>query len=311
MEKRNIHSHKVKRIAIFSVLISFELIVAVFLSFVCNAAINRIHVYDMYSNIVLQGENKEDYYAFINDSNSDDLYSNYDEKKANQLLDEILLNNDCYIMYSYLPNNIDGVSVQRCIANDKFLELYDFDVQLGRGFKSLDYKYNDGDEVPILVGANLKDVYNIDGVYEFSNGDNGKSFNARVIGILQEDTINPTLQEVGGVLDNSYIIPMNEYFADYYFGLSDYDMAISSLIIKADFGSLENAKNTINASKMYNAKFISVKSALDDYYNDFVKSKIPIFVCSLIIDIVLITIMCIQIIIIIKRRKNRKNKEIY
>lgn len=309
MEKTNDNYRcRTRKKIIFILLIIIEVIIGFFLILICRAAINRIHIYNTYSNTVLQGENKEDYYVFINNGSSKDLYYNYSEKKANKLLDNIISGNDCYIMYSYLPDILNDISVQKCIANKKFLDLYDFSLQSGRGFNDSDYNYNFGNEVPILVGANLKDVYHLGGIYKFSNGDNGKNFNARVIGILKKDTVNPTLQEVGSTLDNSYIIPMNDYFVNYYFGVSDYDMAMSSLVIKTDAANLENIKKIINNSKMYNAQFISIKNALDNYYNDFIKPIINKLIYGVIFDILLVITISIQIIMIIK--KHRKQKKI-
>lgn len=266
-----------------------------------------------YSSIKSEFEKvrQPNFFAVVNENNPYEMSKGYDKEKLIDFYNYFIETDiQKYTMYSYLPNvNEEGIEIQKRFANMNFFELYDFDLFNGRKFIETDFVLNDQGEIPIIVGYNLKDIYSIGNVYTFFNGDEGKKFNTRVIGVLDKGANYPSLQEIKESLDNSYIIPISDDFQKRYFGLSDYDLLMSSTILSTqNISELNEVIKEANKTDFFSIDTISVEKALEQYENEVISPQyqtVALF-CGGLIIVSLFIIM--DILTIIKLKKQDKIK---
>ena len=207
--------------------------------------------------------NQEGYFAFINNLLPNEMALNYDKPQVNSHMHTYLEKLDPYIMYSYLPNVTEGVEEQCRIVNSKFFALSNSVPYVGRLFEMSDFLQKD--IIPIVVGYNLKNKYELGKTYTFYHGDDGKTFRGEIIGILHPNTSYPSLGELMESIDNSYIIPLSDYFIDEYFGLSDYDLAVSSAITKSGEIKVTEIVTQVNETKFWELTSVPVTDVIKEY----------------------------------------------
>lgn len=153
-EKKPIKKNLILRILLI-VSASIDTIVAILLILVCCVSfLQPIIDFNNYNAVVLKGEDRTEYYAISTKASSNDVAEFYNKDKFSDFMKNFLNSYKTYIMYDYIPISEDGVSVQCCVSNENFMDLYNFPITEGRYFESNDFDYKFGDTVPILVGSN-------------------------------------------------------------------------------------------------------------------------------------------------------------
>lgn len=246
------------------------------------------------------------YYAIQNASNHNDMALNYDKTIVNRFCHTFVNNLEPFIMFGYMPREIDGTRIQCRIANENFFNLYSFSNYDGRLFETDDFVGSNGDAVPIIVGYNLKDVYSLGEQYTFYHGDDGKSFEGRVIGILQKNADYSSLQEIRETLDNSYIIPLSDYFIDNFFGLSDYDLIVSSAIVNTGVEKLDSIIQKCNEIRFWSMSAVPIITALDDYEKDYLTPLLQKNFLSIVVEFFIVALIIAEIVVLHKLRKNNR-----
>lgn len=169
-------------------------------------------------------------------------------------------------IFSYnMPDTFEGRPVLQYFANNGFFEVFDQKVISGRNFDSKDYE-NTGDVIPILVGYNLKNKYQLDEVYQIENPINGELQNYKVVGILEYNSRYVNLdnyQTDFTDFNNSYIRPFNEESLFTYHDFSIFDLAINSTVIITD--NEEEINEIINKSNdlgLFSLEFVTLEKSL-------------------------------------------------
>lgn len=136
-----------------------------------------------------------------------------------------------YSQFSYVDDIIDGIEIKQYTVDNSFLEIFNIRVVAGRTFTEEDFSLISSGDIPILVGYNLKDTYQLGQTYSFYDGGTGELIKCRVIGVLENNAGYYDLYNLSDhkSLNYSYIKPMmhsniNEL------SFSDIDMAISSTV---------------------------------------------------------------------------------
>lgn len=254
--------------------------------------------------------NQIGYYALQNNSRPDAMALNFDEKAVNEYCHTFIDNFDPYIMFSYIPKSIDGLQVQCRVANENFFNLYHFSTYDGHLLENKDFVGGENNIVPIIVGYNLKEVYCLGEKYTFNHGDDGKSFEGEVVGILQKGTEYSSLQELRESLDNSYIIPLSNYFIDNYFGLSDYDLSVSSAIINTSNTEFNNIIQKYNEIGFWQLSAIPVTTALNDFETTYLTPLTQKIYMSVVVEFFIVALIVAEVIVLRKLNKNSYLKNI-
>ncbi|WP_270526383.1 hypothetical protein [Longibaculum muris] len=212
-------------------------------------------------------ENQQSFYTV--DNTSDDrlnhLMNNKDTiKKELNFFKEIQENYQYIMEYGYEIDILDnGETLNQRSVNQSFFELYNLNLYKGTFFSEDDYS-SKKNIIPIIIGYNLKDIYEYGKTYDFINGGTGETFKGKVIGILE---INSNFREFNDSetsisLNNSYILPIFNDFKSKDMSFSDIDMALSHLIIfTKNVNQIQEIHNQLNT---FETNFINCKDKIDN-----------------------------------------------
>lgn len=220
-------------------------------------------------------------------------------------LDEI----EQYTIFGYdIGYNSLGILETQKTANKKFFDMFKFKVIEGRLFNNDDFIVDSEETVPVLIGYNLKECYNIGDTYTFSNGGTGKEFKGKVIGILQYNSSYPDIYNIYNkiVLNDTYIIPLNLDYMMENSGVSDFDMAINSTVLfSTNAQIIKNIENVYKSYNLFNVKFIPIQESL----NEFIEYMKPQIIYELVIAFIIIIFAAIGMISSMILIVNRNMKE--
>lgn len=263
--------------------ICFIFIIQMMMAFLL-ISISLIDIIDLNKGLdKLEKLRQADVYVTI-DSTSDEkfgeLFENSDETEIalRELYQTILdLNIEGqYTEYSYIDGiNADGMQVEQVTANDKFFEIFNIEIYKGKMFDKDDYSLMSDDVIPIVVGYNLKDTYEIGKTYDMYDCGNGRDMKCKVIGVLKRNScfykISNITEEIS--LNYSYIKPLmiNNLSA---MSFSDMDMAINSTVYFTS--NVSELNKVIQKSAELNLFTLSTEKAEEsiDVFADMVREKI-------------------------------------
>ena len=246
---------------------------------------------------------QDNFFALQNNYLPDKMAENFDIPKVNEACHKMINDLNPYIMYSYLPDIIDDIQVQCRVANEHFFDLYNMSLYDGRMFDTTDFTAYKDAIIPVVVGYNLKDIYQLGKKYSFHHGDEDKYFQGEIVGILQKNSNYSSLQDINVLLDNSYIIPLSDCFIDEFFGMSDYDLSVSSMIIEDNGSELQDIIDNINSINFWKLDIVSIRDALNDYRINEIDRINNYFTFSIIAEVIIIAMLAFEIILFIKFRK--------
>lgn len=263
----------------------------------------------MYDAKGLQVLENKNYYATINTYDPALLYD-LDIKDLNSFfLEDFYDESSHHVIYKYLANiDEDGNHIQRRIANKNFFEIHTINISSGRSFSDDDFLLNSQEEeIPILVGSTLSQLYPLNSVHDISNGDDNQTFKARVVGVMEKDSTYPHLFTVNENLDNSYIIPMSLGFIEYYFGISDYYMATCNTIIDGyEVQEYSQIAKRSNEQNLFTLNFESADNLIHELQNNIsitLHNRIKI-VSAVIVILIIATFIELKLFkIYIKKRQ--------
>lgn len=101
---------------------------------------------------------------------------------------------------------------------------------------------------------------------------------------------------------------MNDVFVDNYFGISDYDMAVSSMMVKPNKSqSVTEIETAINEFDVWDAELLCMKDVMDSFPKEVLRAhRENLFVGSCVV-VVLISAVVAQIVIFIKIKKKKND----
>ncbi len=160
-------------------------------------------------------------------------------------------NTTFFTSYGYdMYETEDGMVVRQQMVSAHFFELFSISTSQGRLFQEEEYK-KDGDVVPVLIGYELQNEYELGKEYEFANGGDGKIFKGKVVGILKK---NSDFRELSNYqfaysLDRAYVIPMSQESVEK-MSFSDLDMATTRMVVFGDRDKLQRIFSLANITSM-------------------------------------------------------------
>lgn len=285
--------NRLKRNTVFFLfIIQCSILVGSLLSQTIPYSKNIVELYSIKEGI--EQIDKKDYFALKNELLPNEMALNFHEKEVNKFTHTFIDTLNPCIMFSYLPYSIDDTEVQCRVANERFFRLYSPTIHEGRSFKSNDFFYKD--TIPIVIGYNLQHRYKLGECYTFYHGDHGKSFQGEIIGILSKDSVYASLGEIKESLDDSYIIPLSDYFIDCFFGLSDYDLVISSAIVKSENEKMENFVKKANEIKFWELTPVPVSEIIIEYKHLFIAPFIQKYIIIVTVNLLLMGLILAETI---------------
>jgi len=171
-----------------------------------------------------------------------------------------------YTIISYLmPEKHNGRQVVEYIANEEFFDIFNQEVIAGRKFISKDFEIKNG-TIPILVGYNLKDKYQLNNIYEITDSITGETQKYKVVGILK---LNSSFVDLNNQQTNftyfndGYIRPLNENMIVTYNDFSVLDMVINNTVFisnnELDVNSIKNKSDELG---LFSLEFITLDESL-------------------------------------------------
>lgn len=170
-----------------------------------------------------------------------------------------------YTAYSYVVDTTDeGDMIREQIITEKFMDIFNLSTASGRLFDNDDFS-TITDPVPILVGYELQDDYQLGKTYELLNGGTGESFKGIVVGILSKDSAYYELNsiDISIPLDYSYIVPQSMKDVSN-MEFSDLDMAETRMIV---FGSKDEIQRIVSTQSPIDITLIGATDKIDDILN--------------------------------------------
>lgn len=177
---------------------------------------------------------------------------------------------DTYTSYSYIEEQQEnGIEIKQYTSDLNFLEINGIDVSQGRLLNYEDFKLDNKDVIPILVGYKLKDVYKLGNTYTLFDGGTGKEITCQVVGILKNNSGYYNLEAIDQYinLNYSYIKPLMYLNVDS-LSYSDIDMAIASTVFFSnDKKAIESVVQRSYELGLFSYSVDSLKSELNSFIN--------------------------------------------
>ena len=209
--------------------------------------------------------------------------------KLKELYSYIMSNKNIEIYssyYYYLQEFINGEQVRFHYINQNFNNIISLKTIKGRNFE--DYDFIDSKSyIPILIGYNLKDSYDVGKIYDMFDSVTGYPIKCKVIGILEYNSsfisINYGVQDY---LNNSIISPIKAKDISEMNDFSELDLSINNSIIITD--NIENLRDIEKKSQNLNLFSINYIPLKDIVEQNLVLSKNKIYYTLFICIIILI-----------------------
>lgn len=134
---------------------------------------------------------EESSFVLIDSTSENQISKIFDDEdrmfeKLKGIFDYLENKNVRYILnWSYDDYSPNGTPISEYTINQEFLDLNNIQVCEGRLFKEEDYNIS-GNQVPVLVGKDLQEEYQLGQTFTYQDGDLGEECTAKVIGIMDE-----------------------------------------------------------------------------------------------------------------------------
>ena len=208
-----------------------------------------------------------------------------------------------YTQYGYeMHVSSQGNVIRQHSVTNNFFDLFNINIVEGRLF--IEEEYNSKSEIiPVVIGYELASEFELGHIYPFDNGGIGESFQGKVVGVLEKNSIYYELNYMGVSmsLDNSYIIPLGpQSFNKNNMSFSDFDMAITRTVIFGE-DNLNEIEKAMNKMDLFEISLSNV--------DDKIEGIVEVGRNSLLLIIVLIIILLALIVFITVLGFNRLIKK--
>lgn len=191
-----------------------------------------------------------------------------------------------YDMYCDDKGNI----VRYHTATESFFALYGLTAGEGRLFSKDEYMTT-GDVTPVVIGYDLRESFKLGQEYYFDNPTGGGGFQGLIIGVLNKNSEYFRMNNisVNENLDSSYIVPFGPGMCTPDRAVSDYDMALSSLVLFLDNPQTEELINKrIQDMNLFQYSLVDVDDAADEALDERQKTILAVSMLSLTIAVVVL-----------------------
>ena len=196
-----------------------------------------------------------------------------------------------YTIWGYTTNYmVNGIRVEQKTANERFFELYRFEIIEGRMFNDEDFRYNT--VTPVLVGYGLKDEYRLGNTYSIIDGGTGEERDCKVVGVLANNSKYPNIRNPMQPfnLNYTYLVPLSISEGRSLTRFSDLDMAINSTIFFTDdVGFLNTIKELSAELDLFSLGFKTAKESIDA----FIDEMLTMIIYQLLITLIILIFACV------------------
>lgn len=170
--------------------------------------------------------------------------------------------------YSFMLNE-GGVTLRQQNVDQGFMDLYQLELIKGSLFKEADYGMRNEKPISVIVGYELQELYRYGEIYTFTDAGTGIEFEGEVVGILRKNSTYMDLNDFSEIsLDRTYLIPFSMERLIQKGSVSDYDMALQSLVIISDDSrKIEELNEYIAGTETLSIQFVKMKEALQEFVN--------------------------------------------
>lgn len=261
-------------------------------------------------NSMVVTQNKLEKVSSLRNSNAYIAVDNTSDEKMQQILND----EDCTVkladFFNWLENdnikycsefgydismNGEGIIESQKSVTKDFFNMFGISVSRGRVFSDSEYEH-EASICPVVIGAELEKKYKLNEVYKFENGGLGTEFKGKVIGVLSKNSMYYNLNNINMpiYLDNSYIVPVNTNYNTEKFSFSDYDMALSHMVIfDNSTDKMEQISKALSALNLFDINFISADEQTQEILHNVADEMLMQFMLA--IFILIFTLVCINI----------------
>ncbi|MED4344921.1 MULTISPECIES: ABC transporter permease [Heyndrickxia] len=169
-----------------------------------------------------------------------------------------------------------------------FFELFNIKTVMGRNFTKDDLTPKD-DNVPIIVGFELKDKYKLNHTYNMIDPNTGEKIKYKVVGVLKNNESRPSFYDIGYnySLNYTYFRLLDTSSLDSFANL---DMALGSLVVfSKDAAKVKEIEKKSAELNLFDMNFQKVSNNVSNYLKQVKKG---LFISlSLLIGIIVIAIL--------------------
>lgn len=186
-------------------------------------------------------------------------------EKLEGIFDYLEKNNVKYILnWSYEKDSPNGTLFSEYTVNQEFLNLNNIQVCEGRLFKEEDYNI-DGNQVPVLVGADLQEEYPLGKTFTYRDEDSREECTAKVVGIMDE---HATRFDIGFFENESLNHAILKPFSKNLFlkgkNLASLDMALGGMVFIANAKDANQIAKYIEKTETFSMRLETVEDLLKE-----------------------------------------------
>ena len=202
-----------------------------------------------------------------------------------------------YTEYGYeMPISNNGAAVSELNVSDGFFDALGVTAYEGRLFTKEEYE-SLSDELPVVIGYELRDKYEIGQVYPFDVSSMETKFAGRIVGVLKKNSSYCRLSApmLSISMDNSYILPLGAARFSVSQEVADFDMALSHMVyFLHDDSEIEHLNSLIDQMDTFTLHINSVKDDYDATVNDSLKMYIVMGSILVVLLSVILILACIS-----------------
>lgn len=196
-----------------------------------------------------------------------------DEERAFEKLEGIFAyleeNNVRYMVnwryeWGYEEDAPNRIPISEYTVNKEFLDLNNIQVCEGRMFEEEDYQIS-GNQVPVLVGKDLQEEYQLGQTFTYQDGDLGEECVAKVVGILNE---HATRFNIGffenETLNNAILKPFSVEMFLKGKNMASFDMALGGMVFITDAKTANQVAEYIEKTETFTFELETVDDMLKE-----------------------------------------------
>lgn len=194
-----------------------------------------------------------------------------------------------------------GFEVRYHTVNELFFQFYGLSAEKGRLFTEEEYA-SESEVVPVVIGYNLRNTFALGEQYFFENPTGGGGFQGQIVGVLKKNSEYYRINNVAInlSLDSSYIVPFGVWMCTPDRAVSDYDMALSGLVLFLDDpGVAEVIEKRIREMNLFRYQLVDVDNAADEAITEQKKSiiAVTIVLCTILIAVFITSLLVFRKVI--------------
>lgn len=252
-------------------LIAIYFLIAIMTLLTVTHLLNTYRIEAKSPNWLCQSQDLTQESFVLRDSTSDSqiakIFDNEERmfEKLEGIFDYLEANNVKYMLnWHYKDASPNGTTIYEYTVNQEFLDLNNIQVCEGRLFNDEDYTIS-GNQVPVLVGKDLQEEYQLGQIFTYRDEDLGEDCTAKVVGILDE---HATRLNIGFFekesLNHAILKPFSKKMFLKGKNMASLDMALNRMVFFTNTKTADQIAKYIEKTKTFSMRPETVEDLLKE-----------------------------------------------